>query len=206
MDNLEVLLKDHAVSEEALWHAVTQAPIAEDLLDLLFAHPQLSDRIMNRYFTGDLVDDDTVGERDTDDRTIWGDMHLALGLPDLSDGTRLAIISSLIGNTGDGITFVEEEGVIFEHGSCLLDVCYESLSSPPIPALFEFQEIGEDVVTKLTRFREVMLELITVIESSAVGEKENLDYWSGIYPACTFMNPWIVRVEACLLNAETATR
>jgi len=206
MDNLEVLLKDHAVSEEGLWHAVTQAPIAEDLLDLLFAHPQLSNRIMNRYFTGELVDETTVGDRETEDFTIQNDIDLALSLPDLGDGTRLAIISSLIGNTGDGMTFVEEAGVIFEHGSCLLDVCYESLSALPMAALFEFHDLGEDVVTELTRFRDVMLGLITVIEGAAVGEQEDLDYWSGIYPECTFMNPWISSVEECLLRAGTATR
>ena len=150
MDDLEALLRDHSVVEEQLWLAVSETLIAENLLDFLFAHEQLSDRIMHRYFTGELVDDDTIGDRWTEDFTTQNDIDLALALPDLSDLTRIAILGRLGSHALDGCEHLEEFGVIFESGSCFLDIFYESLAGEPPISLFDFNEMSPDVITGVT--------------------------------------------------------
>ena len=86
-------------SEQDLWDALTtlgEDSVSYEVVDLLWDHPNCSDRIARAYFTGQIpFDFDTIHPRVENrlgEEVFWADVNSALQLEGISLETRTAIL------------------------------------------------------------------------------------------------------------------
>ena len=114
-------------TEQALWEALTtfgQDSVSYEVVNLLWDHPNCSDRIARAYFTGQIPFDFNTFDRRIENRlgeqVFWADVDSALKLEGISLETRTAILKEC----AELLTGPIRENILIDQGSLLDDVDY----------------------------------------------------------------------------------
>jgi len=114
-------------TEQALWEAITtfgEDSVSYEVVNLLWDHPNCSDRIARAYFTGQIPFDFNTFDRRIENRlgeqVFWADVDSALKLEGISLETRTAILKEC----AELLTGPIRENILIDQGSLLDDVDY----------------------------------------------------------------------------------